>query len=304
MKTSHATLAAVAALLSGSAFAADLPSVKGPPPLVPPPPPAWTGFYFGANVGGIFDGSPSVQTGSAPFFNDVAGNSSLGFATFFGNAAAASIPGFASFNDVGVIGGGQVGFNWQFTTSFVASIEADIQGSSLSGTANGFGAANEAVTGAAVITTTTTTKTTDWLGTVRGRLGYLVTPTLLVFGSAGLAYGDLKLNNAIFHASPTSTIFAPFATNALYNDTQIGWTVGGGAEWMFYNNWSAKIEYLYYDLGSVSAATATTGLDPINGAQVYGVFSQSSSRFNGHIVRAGLNYHFRWFAPTPVVAKY
>ena len=65
MKTSQATLAAVAALISGSALAADLPVLKAPP-VLPPPPPLWTGFYFGANVGAIFDAGSGVTTTAFP----------------------------------------------------------------------------------------------------------------------------------------------------------------------------------------------------------------------------------------------
>jgi len=74
---------------------------------------------------------------------------------------------------------------------------------------------------------------------VRGRAGYLITPTLLLYGTAGFAYGDVTA----FQRSNTST----------------GWTAGGGAEWLFSPNWSAKVEYLYVDLDSSGINGAYTG---------------------------------------------
>ena len=74
---------------------------------------------------------------------------------------------------------------------------------------------------------------------------------------------------------------------------------------MFLPNWSAKIEYLYYDLGSVTYSLSplvTTSV--FTGTVVGSVFPQASTRFNGNIVRAGVNYHFNWAAPAPVVAKF
>ena len=102
-----------------------------------------------------------------------------------------------------------------------------------------------------------------WFGTVRGRAGYLVTPTLLLYGTAGFAYGDVTA----FQRSNTST----------------GWTAGGGAEWMFAPHWSAKIEYLYVDLASSGINGAYTGWDLGN---------NHHPQIN--VVRAGVNYHFDW----------
>jgi outer membrane immunogenic protein len=96
----------------------------------------------------------------------------------------------------------------------------------------------------------------------------------------------------------------PFsAVSADYNDARIGWTAGGGLEWMFAPNWSAKVEYLYYDLGTASAANVLSAAVPA-GSLLYGAFYKTSTHFNGQVVRAGLNYHFQWFSPATVVAKY
>jgi outer membrane immunogenic protein len=92
----------------------------------------------------------------------------------------------------------------------------------------------------------------NFLGTVRGRLGYLAMPNLLVYGTGGLAYGNVTYSVDLAqygYSSAGATTQAAFA-NANNSAVQVGWTAGGGAEWMFMQNWSAKVEYLYYDLGS------------------------------------------------------
>ena len=112
-----------------------------------------------------------------------------------------------------------------------------------------------------------------WFGTVRGRAGYLVTPTLLLYGTAGFAYGGVDA----FQRSDTCT----------------GWTAGGGVEWLFAPHWSAKVEYLYVDLDSSGINGAYTG---------WQLGNNDHPQLN--VVRAGLNYHFNFAAPAPVVAKY
>ena len=86
-------------------------------------------------------------------------------------------------------------------------------------------------------------------------------------------------------------------------NTQRGWTAGGGLEWMFWPNWSAKVEYLYYDLGTVSQ-TYTARCSDAAGGLFFANAGQTTARFDGNLVRAGLNYHFNWGAAAPVVAKY
>ena len=295
------SLAAISlALSAASALAADLPSLKAPPVVVPPPP-LWTGFYFGANVGGIFDASTGATIAATPIFNDTTG-AALGAPSYFGTASAASIASNASLSNAGVIGGGQAGYNWQFNNNFLAGLEADIQGTTLSSNASASGAATEPSTGSLVSTTASLAKSLSYLGTVRGRLGFLVTPTLLVFGSGGLAYGGMNFTAGLFQTSSNPN-FPYSAVSADYNDARIGWTAGGGVEWMFYGNWSAKVEYLYYDLGTASAANALSAAVPA-GNLLYGSYYQTSTHFNGQVVRVGLNYHFQWFSPATVVAKY
>jgi outer membrane immunogenic protein len=106
---------------------------------------------------------------------------------------------------------------------------------------------------------------------VRGRVGYLITPTLLIYGTAGFAYGQVDAWG--------------------FSNTSTGWTAGGGVEWMFAPHWSAKAEYLYVDLSSNGGANSGWNVGYNFQPQI-------------NVVRAGVNYHFNWGAPAPVVAKY
>ena len=305
------SIAALALALTGPALAADLPRYKAPPPP-PPLPPMWTGFYVGLNAGGTWGNSNNVRTVSAPIAAIPGSNSARRYALF----SALGASGVGSGNTSGFIGGGQVGYNWQFYNSFVGGIEADIQGVagnnrntttiSAAGRFAFFGA-NEVLA-----TAITTSKRLDYIGTVRGRLGWLFTPTLLAYGTGGLAYGGVSVSTGIAQFNndcaqfPGNCISAATFSSGAFSDTRVGWTVGGGLEWMFWPNWSAKVEYLYYDLGNVTYSAGllpTVGNTFLANTLVAAVVSQSQTRFNGNIVRAGVNYHFNWGAP-PVVAKY
>ena len=297
---------AALALSAGAAFAADLPYRKGPPvlPPPPPPPPLWTGFYVGLNAGGTWAGSNSVTTTAAPLFSNTA--LGCGGANECVLAAAASANTVSNASTGGFIGGGQIGYNWQFYNNFVIGVEADIQGVAA-------GNSNAATTGAAAvpgfpgfayITTTRASRNLDYIGTVRGRLGWLFTPTLLLYGTGGFAYGGVNMNvSTVSLLNPPAATLNPFFAGTSFSDTATGWTAGGGVEWMFMPNWSAKVEYLYYDLGTVRSNSAALQLNNV-GTPFVATALQTSTRFDGHIVRAGVNYHFNWASAAPVVAKY
>jgi len=294
MKYAASALALLAVLTCGSAPAADYYPYSGrnaPPPYVPPPPALWAGFYAGLNAGGTFSGNSYVDTSTA----------ALGpAAPPVGFAFASSTSSLASLNDVGFIGGGQIGDNYQFSPVLVAGVEADIQGTTGSVAANQVGFSG-GVLGAIPVTYGLIERNVAYLGTVRARLGYLITPTLLLYATGGLAYGGVNLQ-ASYASFDAANVFGPGFGATSLSDTQVGYAVGGGAEWMFWPNWSAKLEYLYYDLGSISTPGAAV-VGPA-GAGTWAYSSVATSRFNGHMVRAGLNYHFLFGAPPPVVAKY
>jgi outer membrane immunogenic protein len=126
----------------------------------------------------------------------------------------------------------------------------------------------------------------DWFGTVRARGGFLVSPTVLLYATGGLAYGEVKTSDAIGVAP---TVFSATTTN-------VGWTLGAGVEGAIGGGWTAKFEYLYVDLGRASGTFLTT-----IAAAPAGVLSATySSRVTDNIVRVGINYRFGG----PVVARY
>ncbi len=274
MKRFLFTVCAIAlALATGSAFAADLPSRKEAPVYVPPPPPPmWTGFYGGLNIGGGWDANGG-QSGASAFYDPAYG---LGAPGPGGASNLFFLPNGNTLGSAGgVLGGAQVGYNLQFN-QFVLGVETDFQGTSISSSgnnapltlyqspfnANNYMAPLGAVSGSNV--------DLSWFGTVRGRVGYLITPTLLIYGTGGFAYGQVSAFG--FSTTPT------------------GWTAGGGVEWMFAPHWSAKAEYLYVDLSNCGG----------NGGWNIGQSFQPQI----NVVRAGVNYHFNWGAPAPVLAKY
>ncbi len=148
----------------------------------------------------------------------------------------------------------------------------------------------------------------NYLGTVRGRIGWSVIPTLLVYGTGGFAYGGVTLNTLTaviptspYFPSPASFFTGPGLGGVNLSTVQTGWTAGGGLEWMFLPNWSAKAEYLYYDLGSLSGTfmMASNNKDTLlPGLATFG--GQVRARLNGNLARAGVNYHFNWGALDPI----
>ncbi len=283
MKTSLLSATAIAlALATGSALAADLPYRKEAPPvyIAPAPVATWTGFYGGLNIGGGW-ASNAGSTGYSAYYDP---RYAFGAPPPPGYAAVGPNLFFLSNGDTlgnpaGVVGGAQVGYNYQFN-QFVIGVETDFQGTSISGAGNNApltlfptfysNPANNYLVPVGALTGANTSL--SWFGTVRGRVGYLVTPTFLLYGTAGFAYGQVDA----FGFSNTST----------------GWTAGGGAEWMFAPHWTAKLEYLYVDLSS-NGATGGLGFN-------WGYYFHP--QFN--VVRLGVNYLFNFAPPAPVVAKY
>lgn len=298
--------------LASPLLAADIPSRKEV--VLSPPSPVWTGFHVGLNAGGIWNNNNSINVQTWPLDGAYP---PITWAPLNGVVSSGQNGGF--------VGGGQIGYDWQVPyggLGFVTGVEADMQGVAASGgnnSRNSFypGPSDGASFGGFSISETIWNNVSGsaylkYLGTVRGRLGYLATPTLLVYGTGGLAYGGITINvnqsqfdNAIISGGGAS-IAAGYTAfgNANLSTTQVGYTAGGGVEWMFLPNWSAKVEYLYYNLGNVSVTSVMTGVP-------FGVVSSprllysstANTTISGNIVRAGVNYHFNW-GVAPVVAKY
>jgi outer membrane immunogenic protein len=288
-----ATAITVIALIGTPAFAADM-AVKMPvkaPPISVPPPCIWCGFYVGLNAGYGWSGSTSV--------NSIATVESVAVFLLPAVAAAAAAAATSPIpvgNRDGFIGGGQIGYNFQ-AGQFVGGVETDMQW--LSG--RGTGTVATAVVpsgfppGEFVNATLTASNQVDWLGTLRGRIGLAVAPNYLLYGTGGLAYGGVSSRTSI------SENIGGIGTNGVFpalgslSQTRTGWAAGAGAEWMFIGNWSAKLEYLHYDLGSASYGTPVNNFSVppvLAGVPLYTLGQTSSTSFRGDIVRAGLNYQF------------
>jgi outer membrane immunogenic protein len=293
--TSAIAVSAFAAIVGiSSASAADLaarPYTKAP--IIVDPGYNWSGFYIGGNVGyswgrertdGTLTGSQNVsvfRTGPppspAPQFPPV-------------TTALATQPLIGRANMDGVIGGGQIGYNWQ-ASRWLFGLEADFQGSDERATADVCTVAGCPL-GSSILTAN---YKLDWFGTVRGRAGFLATDRVLLYATGGLAYGHLAASAPLVPLS--------------WGSTRAGWTVGAGAEAAIDRNWSVKVEYLYVDLGNIgsSGATATTVTNalntPIPSFNTVTTTTRTSAfttKFTDNIVRVGVNY--RWGGP--VVARY
>ena len=192
---------------SGSAFAADM--ARKRPVKAPPPPPApvytWTGWYVGGNVG--------YGWGNA--HTDLTGNGTTTTSESLPTIALSAPFAFAHSDTAGlngVIGGAQLGYNYQFSPNVVLGFEADFQGSGQrrsstftapfsTAVCGVFDAGNVCIIPDGVVTAPGTAMTSyqaeiDWFGTVRARLGYLITDQVLIYGTGGLAYGRVSVSGS------------------------------------------------------------------------------------------------------------
>jgi outer membrane immunogenic protein len=219
----------------------------------------WTGLYIGGNVGYGWGNNSGVTAFATPVSTILPNNFVV------------------DPQPKGVLGGGQIGYNWQIG-SIVTGIEADIQGASIRGSRSALFPFGPAVFAPPVQFVSADEKL-SWFGTVRGRLGATVTPALLVYATGGLAYGHVNQSD---NSAPD--LFPGDAFPVLLSKTQVGWTAGAGAEWMFAGHWSLKAEYLFIDLGKVSG----TSLINVNLGNVV----TYNSKIQDNIARFGVNYHF------------
>jgi outer membrane immunogenic protein len=267
----------LALLFIGGAFAfagpEALPSGKEMKEVAPAPAPtcdySWTGFYLGVNVGyGWGDADTRFE--------------------FLPNEIAFNVLNQSHDADPdGVIGGGQIGFNWEWNKWLVLGVEADFQGSDIDGSRSVIPTLitmpGVPFQGPAADDFLRTSERVDWFGTFRGRIGFSPWCRLLVYGTGGLAYGNVHYHGEFFSALPGSV----FIDNASFSETNVGWTAGGGLEYALTHHWSIKAEYLYYDLGDHSRSVQET----FNGVpDAFGTHFRWETQ--GNIVRGGINYKF------------
>jgi outer membrane immunogenic protein len=261
MKRLLVGIAAVTSLLATGARAADLPArTYTKAPVYFEPVYNWTGLYVGGNLGYSWGKSSDTST-------------------LTNGAGTVLLTSASSSNLDGIVGGGQIGYNWQMQ-SWLWGLEADFQGTREKGTRD-FACAFATCFGFSAVALPPTqlalTQKLDWFGTVRGRVGVLATPMVLLYATGGLAYGEVN-------SSETIAALPGFSSST----TNVGWTVGAGIEGAIGGNWTAKLEYLYVDLGKVSGSFAST-LPALGGGFLA---SSYSSRVTDNIVRVGINYRF------------
>lgn len=240
-----------AVLLAGPALAADL---GRPPPVYKAPPVpvfSWTGWYIGGNLGyGWGTNTDPVVTSN--------------FATIGPGA-------FANLKPKGLIGGGQIGYDWQMSPNFVLGLVADFQGADIKDT--GTVPVAFVIPGVvAIATTTTLSEKLDSLGTGRVRAG-LTYNNWLFYGSGGVAYGNVK-----------STVDFGNVIDGSRSENRIGWAGGGGVNYAMTPNWIVGADYLHYDLGR----TSVTGFDGVGA----GASITASQKVGGDIIRGVINYKF------------
>jgi outer membrane immunogenic protein len=264
-----AVVGAVAQLTAAGAFAADLPPAQSPvykAPAAAAPVWSWTGFYIGASVGAEWMKDPATL--SLP-----AGPPQL-FAPF---VAAGVIPAAYQVSKTGVIGTFQAGYNWQFDR-MVLGAEADISGPRVNGTQNIIRAVPTFASSALTYQTTV-----GYVGTVRGRLGVLLTPRLLAYATGGLAYGSVS------HLYSETQIGVGVQSAGTSQNTETGWTAGGGLEWAVADNVTLRGEYLYVRLSSNRFTTPSN--NPNCGVPNACSFTLSDS-VRVQMARFGVNYKF------------
>jgi outer membrane immunogenic protein len=268
---------ALTALVASPAIAADMPVKYRPPP---PPIFSWTGCYLGGYAGGAGQGSNGAE------FTDL-GNTTRH--SFSGGVSASNIvPSHSWSDDLGssFIGGGTLGCNWQPVGSpFVLGLEGEFGYLKLSGEAFD---PNTLVGSQTTLDVLGSAKVGNWYGMVTGRLGYAFDRVLL-YVKGGAAF--VRTQASVLDQC-TATGCGNWLISTSGSETATTWTIGGGLEWAFAQNWSVKGEYMFIGLNNHDFQTsgiATTG----TGAVVSGgpfVFNHS---FDGiHTAKIGLNYRF------------
>jgi outer membrane immunogenic protein len=239
-------IAGIAAVV-GTALATTLPAIAADMPVKAPAvmSPTWTGFYVGASLGARW-ATNDWQT------SDIGPN--------FGAGAFVPTDGTGGgINSVAARFGGYLGYNWQVANAWVTGLEADFGWANNSKTANPVPGTVGLFFGGAFTGLPIATVKTTWDGSVRGRLGYLIAPTTLLYGTGGVAWQSLELN-ANCSVVPGNSFCFGSAHYETSTTTRVGWTIGGGVEHMIGRNWVARVDYRYADFGSFSQVFFSNGV--------------------------------------------
>jgi opacity protein-like surface antigen len=253
--TALAVVTCVARAPIDVAHAAD-PSLKAAPEA-PAAPWSWSGFYVGGHAGYGWANDPFHQVISNP-----------GDPTLNGIASRGSLGGF------------QAGANWQRGRG-VGGLEIDLSDADIKGATSIF---TNMTTSGGVLAASTSDKLA-LVGSARARLGYLVAPDVLLYGTGGLAF--MRLDKSFLQNQTFPTVPAFFAVSSASSSWLSGWVAGVGGEMRLgQSNWLARLEYLHYDFGDLGSSSSLQSTS--------GVVTSSDVQPNRHpildVVRAGLSY--------------
>ena len=282
MRTTILLSLSAAALAAAPAFAADLPVRSAPPAYAAPLPVfTWTGFYVGVNAGVAFRDQNNSIARSGNFLTP--GVLPAGYPA--GQASQLFIGGGGN-NSSRFEGGAQIGYNFQYG-ALVYGVEADIDFIARGNRGSRSRGINAQLPVAPFPFATSLAasggRSGNYIGTVRGRLGYAF-DRFLPYITGGLAYGDTRSGGTVSFRGPgvPSNAF----TSSGGNSTRIGYALGAGVEYAFTNNITAKAEYLFTDLGHNRRRLYSSAAAP-----GYTFVSNNRSDRN-HQIRVGLNYKF------------
>jgi outer membrane immunogenic protein len=265
---------------------------------------SWSGCYVGVNGGyGWNNGSTSYQNDP----NNAVDADAINFVpdpflAMFG-VSDTYIPTPTATHGSGGLFGGGAGCNLQ-TQQWVYGVEADANWAHIAGsnTTSAFSGPNSGIaTGPGGGTSINDTGTANeqvslhWLSTFRARAGIAVQDRLLLYVTGGVALGGISTQGSVTTSSPFPLFINPAWTGS-DSTVRAGGVIGGGAEWALSDHWTAKAEYLWYDLGHVSHQLNCTPTNfaaaVCNAGGLYPTLGDATSSVFGSIVRVGINYKF------------
>lgn len=232
--------------------------------MAPAPAYDWTGFYVGLNAGAAFGGADMNNKVTGDFLTSV---DAIPYQDQYQGSMGADATSFT--------GGALLGYNWQIN-SFLLGVETDFNYAGLDSNRK---RTYDLTTPFVGTEEQRFDSEVNWFGTARLRMGFLLSDQFLLYGTGGLAYGNV---DAKFHQTESSL----FEWKGSDSSTQVGWTLGGGGEYAFDNNWSVGAEYLYVDLGSFDFNAPNIG----TGNPDYTMKAKADTSFS--VARATLKYKF------------
>lgn len=254
---------ALLAVLAAPVQAADLAPFTKAPPLVAS---SWTGFYAGLGLG--LRATQADLTTTSVFFDGIPRDISQSVIT-------------QPFNGTGIRVNPYAGYNWQVAPNWVVGIEGDVGFADRSTRLGGF--RSSPVFGSSTFDLDGLSVKTTWDASLRGRAGYLFTPTTLLYATGGVAFQHYDITSVCV------SLVCNGATPVTVSNstTKTGWTLGGGLETALWGNWLLRAEYRYADFGT-NPFTITR--NPTAGATV--IVDNFDARLATHTASVGLAWKF------------